>query len=100
MWHEREFRFPGEPYPRFASEALWSLVTVGVVAVFLLQFGAPLLAVGATAGVVASGLGWMLYRRVETERTRLIRAARPRMGTLMARYGVAPRASRTAGQGA
>lgn len=91
MWLQREFRVPGEPYPHFTSNTVWSLVVVGIVAVFLLEVDVPLLAVAAGAAGVAAGMGTVLYKRVVEERTRRIRAANPRMATLMIRYGVAPR---------
>jgi hypothetical protein len=100
MWHKRKFSFASEPYPRFVAEAVWSVVMVAVVAVSLLYFGVhPLIAAGV-ASMVAAGLGQLLYNRVVAERTRLIRAANPRMATLMARYGVMPRTRRPAGLGA
>jgi hypothetical protein len=100
MWYEREFSFRSEPYPRFVSELVWSLVAVALVAVFTVQLGTPLMAAAAVAGCVAACLGWVLYRRVVAERSRVIRATRPFLGTLMARYGAAPRTSRTARQAA
>ncbi|CAA9360334.1 MAG: hypothetical protein AVDCRST_MAG68-4332 [uncultured Gemmatimonadetes bacterium] len=100
MWYERQFGFRSEPYPRFQADVVWSLVVVAVVAVFVLQIGAPLVAAAAAAGGVGAWLAWVLYRRVVAERTRLIRTTRPPLGRLMARYGAAPRPSRTAGQAA
>ncbi len=100
MWYERKFSFRSEPYPRFLSELVWSLVAVGLVGVFILQLGAPLVAAAAASGGVGVSLAWVLYRRVVAARNRLIRATRPPLGRLMARYGASPRPSRTAGQAA
>ena len=100
MWYEREFSFRSEPYPRFVSELVWSLVAVALVAVFTLQLGTPPVAAAAGAGSVAAWLARVLYRRAVAERTGLIRTTRPLPATPMPRYGAAPRTSRTAGQGA
>lgn len=97
MWLRYEFRYAGEPYPRFVGDVVWGSVVTAMAAVALFFYGLPWEVVAAGSLMVAGMVWASIHRRAGLARERAVAQARPRMGRLMSRYGAAPRGARLAG---
>lgn len=63
MWLRYEFRYAGEPYPRFVADVVWGAVVTGMAAVALFHHGLPWEVVATGSGMVVAMVWASILRR-------------------------------------